>query len=36
MFAWLRGRKMRVTLPYERIEQATSVRKKRGFLIGVW
>ncbi|HTE78313.1 MAG TPA: alkaline phosphatase family protein [Xanthobacteraceae bacterium] len=36
MFAWLRGRKMRVTLPYERIEQATSTRKKRGFLIGVW
>jgi arylsulfatase A-like enzyme len=36
MFAWIRGRKMRVTLPYERIEQATGTHKKRGFLFGVW
>jgi arylsulfatase A-like enzyme len=36
MFAWMRGRKMRVTLPYERIEQATGTHKKRGFSFGVW
>jgi hypothetical protein len=27
---------MRVTLPYERIEQATGTHKMRGFLFGVW
>ena len=36
LFAWMRGRKIRVTLPYERIEQATGTHKKRGFLFGVW
>jgi arylsulfatase A-like enzyme len=36
LFAWLRARKIRVTVPNELIEQSTGTHKTRGFLFGVW
>ena len=36
LFAWLRARKNRVTLPNKFIERSTKKYKKRGFLYGVW
>jgi arylsulfatase A-like enzyme len=36
LFAWMRSRKMRITIPNERIERATGTHKQRGFLFGVW
>jgi len=36
LFAWLRARKIRVTVPNELIERSTGTHKTRGFLFGVW
>ena len=36
MFAWLRARKIRITVPNELIERQTNTHKTRGFLFGVW
>jgi arylsulfatase A-like enzyme len=36
LFCWLRGRKMRLTMPNSVIERATGGHKRRGFLFGVW
>ena len=36
LFAWLRARKNRITLPNAVIERSTNTHKNRGFLFGVW
>ncbi len=36
LFAWLRARKHRITLPNAVIERSTNTHKNRGFLFGVW
>jgi arylsulfatase A-like enzyme len=36
LFAWLRARKIRITVPNELIERNTATHKNRGFLFGVW
>ena len=36
LFAWMRGRRMRVTLADAEVERRTDSHKDRGFLFGVW
>jgi arylsulfatase A-like enzyme len=36
LFAWLRSRRMRVTLPDAEVERRTDTHKDRGFRFGEW
>ncbi len=36
LFAWLRGRRMRVTMSEDEVVERTDTHKTRGFIFGVW